>query len=80
MEAESNNTYVRKGTLKNSVDAIETEKVIKKGIISIATIQSRVMRNNVSGKGPAPISPFHEVEPLIVDYCIKLACMGSARL
>jgi hypothetical protein len=80
MEAESNNTYVRKGTLKNIVDTIETERGIKKGTIPIATIRSRVMRNNVTGKGPASISPLHEVEPLIVDYCIKLARMGSALL
>ena len=40
-------------------------------------IRSRLKRNNDSGIGDSQKSPMHEVEPIIVDYCIKLARMGS---
>jgi hypothetical protein len=76
--AETKGAYVRKGTLKEIVKKIEQERGIANDTINLESIRTRVTRSNVTGKGIGSVSPLHAIEPIIVQYCIRLARIGSA--
>jgi hypothetical protein len=44
--------------------------------ISADTIRSRIKRGNLGAENKNQISPLHDVEPLILEFCIRLAKMG----
>ena len=44
----------------------------------LETIQSRIRNGNISGLAPQKRSPIEEVEPIIVEHCVRLAEIGSA--
>ena len=44
--------------------------------ISADTICSRIKRGNLGAENKNQISPLHDVEPLILEFCIRLAKMG----
>ena len=48
------------------------------GSLKLKTIQARVERNNLTGIAHQRTSPLSSVEPIIVDYCLRLANMGAS--
>lgn len=71
--AESNNTTVTPGKFKEIIELVENESQLVTGSINIKTIRNRILRKNLSGFQPQSQSPLHEIEPIIVQYCLKLA-------
>ena len=76
--AERKRKLVSNGTLKNICKSMEDEYALPEGSINSESVRKRVARNNVSGVKPQTTSPLDEVEPIIVEYCIRLANMGAA--
>ncbi len=59
---------------------VEVENELNQGYFDehVAAIKSRVYRGkNASGLGNSQTSPLSELEPLLVDYCIKLSEIGQ---
>jgi hypothetical protein len=48
------------------------------GIISKKTIQSRKQRNNITGIAHQRQSPLIEIEPMLAEWCHKMAKKGMA--
>ena len=75
--AKSKGTNVGKGFLKNLLQETEEEFGLVAGTLIFSTIKARVERNNLTGFAPQRTSPLEMVEPIIVDYCVRLANMGA---
>jgi hypothetical protein len=71
--AERANTIVAPGKYKEIIKLVEEQEDIESGSISISAIRSRLLRNNITGFRPQNTSPLEEIEPIIVQYCLKLA-------
>jgi hypothetical protein len=41
-------------------------------------VLSRVKRNNVLGVAHQQVSPLHEMEPLIIEWCMRMAKIEMA--
>jgi hypothetical protein len=76
--AETKGKNVRNGTLKEIVSKIEQERGIANNTINLESIRTRVTRCNVTGEGTGSVSPLQDIEKIIVQYCIRLARIGSA--
>jgi hypothetical protein len=62
-----------KGTLRQITTVAEKENPLLSGYLS-----SYIVRSNMEGIAPQILSPLHKVEPLIIEYCFQLSCMGSS--
>jgi hypothetical protein len=71
---ESGLKRLRNGTLTKIIKEIEEKNNLPKGTIQHETVRWRVKQGNLDGVHPLHISPLF----LIVEYCIRLARMGSA--
>ena len=69
---------VDNGCLNAILSKVEEEFGLEAGTIIRKTVISRVDRNNISAFAPQSVSPLSQVEPVLVDYCIRLAKMGSS--
>jgi hypothetical protein len=77
-EAQKSGKNVRRGTLAKIIKDIESSAGLKPRTIMEETVISRVKRLNIEGISHQRISPLHEVEPLLVEWLIRLARMGEA--
>ncbi len=68
---------VPKGTLEKIVSDVETEAGLSKNNISLETVRSRIKRGNLDATKTYSISPIADLEPLIVEFCIRLAKIGD---
>ena len=69
---------LKRGTLSKLVKEMEDKYGLLHGTIHGETIAKRVYRGNVSGYKYQSTSPVSQLEPLLVDYCIRLCKMGKA--
>jgi hypothetical protein len=67
---------VNSGTLKKIINDEEEKMGLSLNSISADTIRSRIKRGNLGAENKNQISPLHDVEPLILEFCIRLAKMG----
>ena len=74
--AQWNDTIVTPGTYARIISAVEEDNNLKKDTIKLDTIKSRIKRNNITGFAAQRTSPLYEIEPLIVQYCIRLSEIG----
>jgi hypothetical protein len=65
------------GTLLSIVKAQELKHELEAGTLNIPAIIKRVQRKNVSGVSQSRTSPLAEIEPILVQYCIRLAKIGQ---
>ena len=79
-KAKQKNMNVPNGFLNGLIKQTEEEFELPCGSLRFATIKKRVERNNLTGFAHQKTSPLHSIEPLIVDYCIRLANMGAPLL
>ena len=75
--SKSGKKAVPKGTLERIIADVENEAGLSENSISVNTIRSRIKRGNVEGKNSYSLSPITELEPLIVEFCIRLAKIGD---
>ncbi len=68
---------VPKGTLDKIVSDVETEAGLSKNSISLETVRSRIKRGNPGAIRTCSLSPIAGLEPLIVEFCIRLAKIGD---
>ena len=68
---------VSSGTLKRIINEEEEKMGLSLNTISIETVRSRIKRGNLSAHNKNQVSPLHDVEPLILEFCIRLAKMGT---
>jgi hypothetical protein len=78
MAAEAEKRNVSKGRLKQIVQQIENERGLPPNTIPLSTIRNRILRNNVNADVESSLSPLKNVEPIIVEYCVRLARIGNA--
>jgi hypothetical protein len=69
---------VAAGTLDNMIDSAIEEHGLPNGCIKKAAIISRLKRNNLQGVAHQKESPLKELEPILVEACIKMANIGMA--
>jgi hypothetical protein len=70
--------YVETGTMKRLIDAAIEKHVIKEGSIKPSKIVSRVKRDNLLGEAKQKQSPLRDLEPLLLQWCLKMARIGMA--
>jgi hypothetical protein len=68
---------VPNGTLKAIVLEEEEKFGLPQNYISLHTIRSRVSRGNLEAINLQQMSPISAVEPIICEFCIRLAKMGK---
>jgi hypothetical protein len=68
---------LKEGTLKSIVEQVEKNRSLTHGTLPVETIRSRSKRDNLLGVAWQRTSPLELVEPLLVQYCCKLANIGS---
>jgi hypothetical protein len=68
---------VASGTLTSIMSQIEQKYVLEPGTIRPSTIRNRVLRDNHTGTANQRLSPLANVEPLLVEYCIRLSKIGA---
>jgi hypothetical protein len=66
------------GTLNQIIAAAEVAYTLESGSIKRQTVLSRVKQNNLKGIIPQKISPLHEMEPLIIEWCERMAKIGMS--
>jgi hypothetical protein len=76
--AEAEKRNVGKGVLKQIVLQMESERGLPPNTIPLNTIRNRILRNNVHADVELSLSPLKNVEPILVEYCIRLARIGNA--
>ena len=59
------------------VQQTEDEYQLEPRSLRLRTVRARVDCNNLTGIAPQRISPLISSEPLIVEYCTRLANMGA---
>jgi hypothetical protein len=78
LKAKSENTQVCNGTMAELIQSTLLEYNLPDGIISKKTIESRIRRNNITGIAHQRQSPLIEIEPMLVEWCHKMAKIGMA--
>ena len=73
----SNGNKLANGTLKGIISYVEKKFDLPSNSIRPKTIRSRFIRKNLDGTAAQRISPLVAIEPLLVEYCKKLALMGA---
>jgi Tc5 transposase DNA-binding domain len=77
LKSEAEGRKISNGTVDSIIESAIAEFNLTPTSISKQTIYSRVRRNNTAGTQPQKMSPIEEIEPLIVEWCVKLAKMGK---
>jgi hypothetical protein len=67
---------VPNGTLRKIVKEEKEKAGLSVNSISLDTIRSRVKRGNPTAISESRLSPISELEPIISEFCIRLAKMG----
>jgi hypothetical protein len=65
------------GTLTSILRFVEDKHSIGDSTLRSSTIRNRVLRCNHTGEARQRISPIADVEPLLVEYCIRLSKIGT---
>jgi len=76
-KAKKKGIIVSNGTLKKIIDEESKKSGLSNISVSLSTIRSRVKRGNLDAFNPNQLSPIHNVEPIICQFCIRLGKMGS---
>lgn len=76
IKAQSEHKSVVPGTYKRIIRDVEEEHKLETDSINIETVKSRIKRRNTTGYSAQRTSPLIDIEPLIVQYCQRLANMG----
>jgi hypothetical protein len=66
------------GTLTRIISQVEADNELPANTIKKKTVLSRIQSRNLDGTCWQKVSPINDVEPLVADWCIKLAKMGKA--
>lgn len=64
--------------LQQIINLSEMENNLVPGTIKPATVRSRVRRNNLEGIHKRRIPIFNSIEPLMVQWCLKMAEIGQS--
>ena len=73
------NRRVPSGTHNRIIKNVELEESIAPGTLKRNTIIWRIQQNNLRGVNRNSESPFLQVKPVVVDWCISLAKIGYAQ-
>jgi hypothetical protein len=76
-KGKQNEMYVPSSTLNAIIKKAETYSGIDTGKINKYTVRSIALRENVPGRAFQSTPPLEEVEPVIVQYCLRLATIGK---
>jgi hypothetical protein len=76
-QSHSQGCRVANGTFAGIIRKTESESDCGDGTIKFATVLNRVKRNNVSGTSKQRVPPLSDIKPLLAEYCMKLAQIGS---
>jgi hypothetical protein len=68
---------VPKGTCERIINEIHVKDALPLNTIKKKTVISRVDRKNLTGVAKQKVSPLESVEPLLVEYCLKLSNIGQ---
>ena len=68
--------YAREASKGSRPPGNHLEYELPAGTLKHNTVLSRVRRNNVSGISESRTSPLSEIEPILVQYCVRLAKIG----
>jgi hypothetical protein len=77
-KAINSNRKVSNGLLQAIIVETEKEYNLPLNSIKYGTVKKRVSRNNLSGACHQSIPPLLQIEPYIVEWCIRLSNMGAA--
>jgi hypothetical protein len=77
IKAKKAGTLVTNGVLKNIIDEESKKSGFCNISISLDTIRSHVKQGNLDAFNANQMSPIHDVEPTICQFCIHLEKMGS---
>jgi hypothetical protein len=77
-KANCKETRVLAGTLDAIIKVVEAENNLPIDTIKKKTVLSRIQARNHEGICHQKVSPIKEIEPMILDWCIRLAKMGQA--
>jgi hypothetical protein len=72
------NKAVAHGTFMKIFKQTEEKYMLETGTIKFETIRSRILSQNLTAYCPQKVSPITEVEPLIINCCIRLSKMGES--
>jgi hypothetical protein len=65
-------------SLKNIICNVETKMGLLPGTIKPATVCSRIRRNNVEGMHMRHVPVLSVLQPLVVQWCLKMAEIGMS--
>jgi len=68
---------VPNGTLERIVSKVESEAGLEANTINRRTVRHRVLSGNVQGINTTQMSPVADIEPLIAEFCIRMARLGE---
>ncbi len=68
--------FIPNGTLKKIVNKEEVNSGLSVNTISLETVRSRVKRGNLTAYNKNQQSPINKIEPIIVEFCVRLGKMG----
>jgi hypothetical protein len=75
--AKLNGKILRKGRCKTKIREAEITYNMPPETTKQKTVTSRVDRNNLTGIAPQRVSRLDGIEPLLVEYCLKLSSIGQ---
>jgi hypothetical protein len=78
MEANAVGKKLSGGTIDTIIQSTVTEFGLSPTSIKKKMVYSRVKRNNLMGIPHQKTSPIEEIEPLLVEWCVKMAKIGHA--
>jgi hypothetical protein len=64
--------------LQQLIDSTESENSLPSGTIKPSTIRSRIRRNNLNGLNKRRVPLLNSIEPLIIQWCLKMAEIGMS--
>jgi hypothetical protein len=68
---------VPNGTLERIVSKVESEAGLEANTINRRTVRHRVLSGNVQGINTTQMSPVADIEPLMAEFCIRMARLGE---
>jgi hypothetical protein len=69
---------IANGTLEKLIKTVTKEYNLQPSDVPRDTIKSRLRRKNLGGVAPQKLSPLHDLEPLLVEWSLKMAKIGQA--
>jgi hypothetical protein len=76
-KAEMEGKPMSKGVLTSIITTVEEQNELDTGTVLSTTIRNRAHRKNISGIANQRISPLANVEPILVEYCLRLSKIGA---